>query len=69
MPRYDYRCGECNAVEERILSIAESERVQECGCGAAMTKQPSAPAFALKGGCWAYDGYNAANKQGVKERT
>lgn len=37
MPRYDYRCDNCHAEEERLLTLAEHELMQEChGCGAAM---------------------------------
>lgn len=68
MPRYDYSCGEHGDVE-LTLTVKEGQQPQHCEkCGQLLTRLPSAPGFALKGGCWAYDGYSGNNPQGVKER-
>ncbi len=55
MPLYDLFCG-CGNSKEVFLKLDEAEPVCE-KCGNQMKRAISAPAFILKGGGWAADGY------------
>lgn len=46
-PVYDFKCGECGRIEEKITNI-ETKYVS-CVCGSMMWKQFSAPNFILDG--------------------
>ena len=51
MPTYDYRCVDCRKKLELILtSTADRAEHYTCkACGGTLERQPSAPAFALRG--------------------
>ena len=62
MPLFDLYCENCGATKEQFLKLDESEPV--CECGQQMKKAMSAPAFHLKGKCWATDGYSYNKSKG-----
>lgn len=49
MPRYDFKCGECNLVEERTKSFYDDAAEICNNCNAEMTRQFSMPAIQFKG--------------------
>ena len=61
MPTYDYRCPRCGARHTLHTSYAEADRQRYCGtvaprdsnywglCRGELERQPSAPAFVVKG--------------------
>jgi putative FmdB family regulatory protein len=58
MPIYEYKCPTCGAfdAQQRITAPA----LQACPtCGARVERLISRTSFALKGGGWAKDGYQA----------
>lgn len=52
MPRYDYRCTECQLVEEHIHSMLETPSIQCSECGASMERiiSRNIAGFNIKGG-------------------
>lgn len=63
MPQYDYQCLLCRQIrlDVTVSNWRDADgRVELCGCGGTMVKQPSAPHFMVKG-------YNASNGYGRKE--
>jgi putative FmdB family regulatory protein len=54
MPLFTFKCGYCGQSHDRFIGSSQPPTIQYCLCGHPMTKQPSAPAFAIKG-------YSAAN--------
>lgn len=65
MPLFQYFCSHhtCLTETERLISYGESCQPQYCQtCGTVMTKVPSAPAIAFKGGGWYADGYQKPAK-------
>ena len=52
MPIYEYRCGQCDAVIEKIQKFADPPLEQHEGCGGALTKLISQSSFQLKGSGW-----------------
>ena len=48
MPRYDFKCEACEALEERTKSFYDDEP-EICKCGGEMTRQLSMPAIQFKG--------------------
>ncbi len=63
MPLYELVCEKCDNRIEKFLKIDEKEPVCD-KCGSNMRKAMSAPAFILKGNCWAKDNYSSvANKR------
>lgn len=66
MPLYDVVC-DCGFRKEVVLKLNGEEPVCDV-CGLQMRRAVSAPAFVLKGGGWASDGYSsAASKSGCKK--
>ena len=63
MPLYAYRCDNCGAQFEKLMSLKErcdkSTLIfcPDCGCGE-HTPLLSRTSFALKGGGWYKDGYS-----------
>lgn len=55
MPSYNYKCAKCGAEQELIQKISE-KKAPDC-CDQPMETVLGTPAFILKGGCWAKDGY------------
>lgn len=59
MPRYEYRCTECDYIEEHPMKMCESHIDIECfNCGAKSVRIPSCGSFELKGGGWYASGYS-----------
>ena len=61
MPLYELICPKCRQEKEEFLKLNEQEPVCD-KCKVQMRKAMSAPAFVLKGRCWASDNY------GLKEQ-
>lgn len=55
MPTYQYECKKCSRQVELVQRISE-KKSPEC-CEQPMESVLGAPAFILKGNCWAKDGY------------
>ena len=49
MPRYDYKCELCEAVEERVKSFSDNSPEVCQWCGSSMIRQLSTPAIQFKG--------------------
>lgn len=52
MPIYEYSCGKCGAVVEKIQKFSDPPLKRHPGCGGALTKLISQSAFHLKGSGW-----------------
>jgi putative FmdB family regulatory protein len=52
MPLYEYRCSKCDKTFEVIQKFADSPLTEHEGCGGAVERLLSAPAFQLKGTGW-----------------
>lgn len=65
MPLYDYQCSKCGIIFEYEVTLADIDKEVRClNCNGSCKRLMSAPAFHLKGGGWAKDGYS---KGGSKE--
>ncbi len=62
MPIYEYRCGKCDAVIERIQKFSDAPLAQHDGCGGALTKLISQSSFQLKGSGWYVTDYAGKGK-------
>lgn len=49
MPRYDFKCGNCEDVEERVKSFYDDSPELCNKCNGEMTRQFSMPAIQFKG--------------------
>lgn len=58
MPIYEYACGKCGKVTEKLVGISSATDEIECDCGGKADKIMSASAFHLKGGGWYSSGYS-----------
>lgn len=62
MPRYEYRCDQCNTETSEPRKVDERNTLKPCpqdDCDGMMVKQISrATSFQLRGGSWAKDGYS-----------
>jgi putative FmdB family regulatory protein len=52
MPLYEYQCSKCGAVFERLQKFSDAPLTEHEGCGGAVERLISAPAFHLKGTGW-----------------
>jgi len=52
MPIYEYRCGKCQTVIERIHGMKETPAVKCPSCGGRAGRMMSSGAFVLKGSGW-----------------
>ena len=52
MPMYEYKCTKCEVVFEKLQKFSDEPVKIHEGCGGAVEKQLSAPAFQLKGTGW-----------------
>ena len=52
MPIYEYSCGKCGTVVEKIQKFSDPPLKRHSGCGGALTKLISQSAFHLKGSGW-----------------
>ena len=52
MPLYEYHCSKCGKTFELIQRFSDAELEVHEGCGGAVEKLVSAPAFHLKGSGW-----------------
>ncbi|MBI5418582.1 MAG: zinc ribbon domain-containing protein [Deltaproteobacteria bacterium] len=66
MPIYEYQCGKCNKVTERLQGI-NAPPLRKCpSCGGRVEKMMSPGAFVLKGSGWyATDYANKGNGKGA----
>lgn len=58
MPRYDYKCPQCDLVFEQQVSLEHITGYFCPKCGVLAIRQPSAPAFTIKGKYTAKTGYS-----------
>jgi putative FmdB family regulatory protein len=64
MPLYEFQC-DCGNRKELTTKI--DEQAPACDvCGLRMKRLMSAPAFILKGNCWASDGYGRGARKKSK---
>jgi putative FmdB family regulatory protein len=52
MPRYDFRCSECNTIQEHSLPIDSDDLLYCLTCDTLLAKVFTAPAAHFKGGGW-----------------
>lgn len=72
MPTYVFKCGDCGAEDEVIVTFAEFEKIKKSGrlchasdlCSGTMNTVIQSTSFALQGGGWAKDGYSKAKGRG-----
>ena len=59
MPLYDFKCSECESIEEKLVKL-EDVGEQYCEkCGNKLEKCLPLSNFALKGSGWYKDGYSS----------
>lgn len=59
MPIYEYRCSQCERVQEAIQKFSDAP-LTVCECGGALEKLMSRTTFALKGAGWYTTDYKRA---------
>jgi putative FmdB family regulatory protein len=64
MPLYEYQCSQCGAVFEVRQKFSDDPLTQHEGCGGAVEKLLSAPAFQLKGSGWYVTDYGSGGSRG-----
>jgi putative FmdB family regulatory protein len=52
MPLYEYQCSKCGTTFEVMQKFSDPPLAEHPGCGGAVEKLLSAPAFHLKGSGW-----------------
>jgi|AP12_2_1047962.scaffolds.fasta_scaffold125360_2 putative FmdB family regulatory protein len=62
MPIYEYRCGKCQTVIERIHGMKETPAVKCPSCGGRAGRMMSSGAFVLKGSGWYATDYGKKSK-------
>jgi putative FmdB family regulatory protein len=71
MPLYEYKCGKCGEVFERIQKFSDEPLHEHPGCGGALEKLVSAAALQFKGSGWYVNDYGkngSAGKERAKEK-
>lgn len=68
MPLFEYRCKQCEHVEEVLQKHGEPPPAEcpECGATHTLEKAISLPSFQLKGGGWYKDLYSSTPKDQKK---
>jgi putative FmdB family regulatory protein len=66
MPLYDFVC-KCGYIKEEFVKLDQQEPVCD-KCGLRMKRAISAPAFILKGTCWAKDNYSLKKSSKKKDK-
>jgi putative FmdB family regulatory protein len=66
MPLYDFVC-KCGHTKEEFVKLDQQEPVCD-KCGLRMKRAVSAPAFILKGNCWAKDNYSLKKSNKNKDK-
>ncbi|MCX6620237.1 MAG: zinc ribbon domain-containing protein [Acidobacteria bacterium] len=61
MPMYEYKCAQCGGVFELIQKFADEPLKVHEGCGGAVERLISAPAFQFKGTGWYVTDYAKKN--------
>jgi putative FmdB family regulatory protein len=61
MPMYEYKCAQCGGVFELIQKFADAPLTVHEGCGGAVERLISAPAFQFKGTGWYVTDYAKKN--------
>jgi putative FmdB family regulatory protein len=64
MPLYEYQCSQCGAVFEVRQKFSDEPVQHHEGCGGAVTKLMSAPAFSFKGSGWYVTDYASGGSRG-----
>ncbi len=62
MPIYEYSCGKCGEVIEKIRQFSDPPLKRHSGCGGSLTKLISQSSFHLKGSGWYVTDYAAKGK-------
>jgi putative FmdB family regulatory protein len=62
MPIYEYQCGSCDKMFEKIQKVSEPHMADCPECGAEVQKKVSLSSFALKGTGWYATDYKKAGK-------
>lgn len=59
MPMYQYTCKACNTSVDEIQKMGDPppSKCESCNAKGTLEKDLSLSSFALKGSCWAKDGY------------
>jgi putative FmdB family regulatory protein len=68
MPLYEYRCEKCGDVFEVMQKFSDQPLTQHEGCGGAVERLLSAPAFQFKGSGWYITDYARAGQGGKKDK-
>jgi putative FmdB family regulatory protein len=66
MPLYEYRCEKCERVFEVMQKFSDTPLTEHEGCGGAVERLISAPAFQFKGSGWYITDYARAGSGGKK---
>jgi len=61
MPMYEYKCAQCGDVFELIQKFSDEPLKVHQGCGGAVERLISAPAFQFKGSGWYITDYAKKN--------
>jgi putative FmdB family regulatory protein len=69
MPLYPFKCPTCRVTTDVTTTIATRDTVDvRCPvCAGRMTRQPAAPAFALKGAGFFRTDYDTGDRHAVEE--
>jgi len=59
MPIYEYVCGKCNQITEKLQRFDDPPLKTCSSCGGRLKKIVSNTSFVLKGGGWYKDGYSS----------
>lgn len=63
MPCYEFKCLQCDLIQEEYLPINSNINIIKCWkCGGESKKIISNSTFVLKGGGWYNEGYNYSKK-------
>lgn len=62
MPVYEYQCNDCGIVFEARQKFSDAPLTECRECGGSVKKLISLGGFALQGGGWYQQGYNASGK-------
>jgi putative FmdB family regulatory protein len=64
MPLYEYKCGQCGVVFEKMQRFSDAPLTEHEGCGGAVVRLLSAPALQFKGSGWYITDYSRSGGSG-----
>ena len=64
MPMYEYQCSKCGTIFEKLQKFSDEPLATHEGCGGAVEKLLSAPAFQFKGTGWYVTDYAKGSAAG-----